>query len=233
MKTLIKLNRIWLLIIALSVIVVPSYALQSYSGTIYSGAGLIGQGSWSTGVSLYWQVTQKEEGYWHYYYNLTVARKNISHIIIERSFNTTAADFFNVSSSYLVEEYRVGNGNPGLPDQPFYGIKSDVGYNTLNYVFYFDSWRRPMWGDFYAKDGKTDGIDNIVYNEGFRKDPITGRDWDPDINIYPARDGAFMGHILVPDTESTSHAIPEAGSLFLGAIGLMPLVAYKYKRRLK
>ncbi|MHB1191090.1 MAG: PEP-CTERM sorting domain-containing protein, partial [Armatimonadota bacterium] len=65
----------------------------------------------------------------------------------------------------------------------------------------FRSDRAPVWGDFYAKDGKTDGVYNTLYNSGFADD-------DP---IAPATNGSLDGHLLRPDT--TSDPVPEPGTL--------------------
>jgi len=73
------------------------------------------------------------------------------------------------------------------------------------WVIEFDSTRVPVWGDFYAKDGKentTDGkIQVYAYNTGF-----TANDVDEATN-----------HILVPDTISY---VPIPGAVLLGTLGL-------------
>ena len=75
----------------------------------------------------------------------------------------------------------------------------------------------PVWGDFYAKDGKVQGVTNTLWNAGF-----TNPDTDP--SDAPS-DGTADSHVLVPDT-----TIPEPASAALLGVGLAGLLA---RRRLK
>ena len=89
------------------------------------------------------------------------------------------------------------NGNNTLPDS-FFGRNSQ---NPATFVvtIEFDSWRSPVWGDIYAKDGQSWGQGlNTLWNAGF-----TPADWDPDA---PPDNGSYEFHVLVPDT--TRVAIP-------------------------
>ena len=82
------------------------------------------------------------------------------------------------------------------------------------------AYRHPVWGDFYAKDGKTDSVTNAIWNLG-----LTADDTDPD---YPPSSGSICNHILVPDG-----ALPEPGtaSLALVSLGACAWAAVRRRRR--
>jgi hypothetical protein len=93
-----------------------------------------------------------------------------------------------------------------LPE-PFKGIKLD-GLGATDATVEFNSYRQPVWGDMYAKDGQAQGNGwNYLFNVGF-----TSPDWDP---VVAAHDGAEAGHLLVPDT-----VVPVPGAVLLGLLGL-------------
>jgi hypothetical protein len=75
--------------------------------------------------------------------------------------------------------------------------------------------RAPVWGDFYAKDRKTDQVDNAAWNTGFL---------DADPLDLPAN-GSIDNHALVPDTVTTP--VPEPGTLLLVGTGLASAGAHE------
>jgi hypothetical protein len=188
-----------------------------YTGTLTSGSGLIGFGGWSTGASLTWTVDDTTApGLWHYQYELTVANKDISHLIVETSLTfvdePALTNLFNLSwtGGYDVDTFG-DSGDPGISYGDIYGLKID-NVSTKDLLVTFDSDRVPVWGDFYAKDG-TDNLgggvkeDVYLYNDGFfAVDPIA-----------PLANGPLNGHLLVPDTVSV---VPVPGAVLLGALGL-------------
>ena len=215
----------------------------SYTGTL-TGSDITGTGVWVdkymlpageqsswTAPSLTWIITQNADLTWHYDYTLSVYKKDISHFTVEVSdkpgyefekSNVLAASW--PMDKIEVQDYDsdIGNSNPGMPSR-FRGLKFDSTVGTTYHVW-FDTDRRPVWGDFYAKDGKTNGIDNAIWNAGFGNP-----DTDPS---GPASDGSIDGHLLVPDTEGVEKPpVPEpAGMMALGS-GLMGLGAFLMKRR--
>ncbi|MBI2842042.1 MAG: PEP-CTERM sorting domain-containing protein [Armatimonadetes bacterium] len=211
--------------ICLSVAIIFALAVctaGAFTGSLSSpaGSGITGTGAGWWPVTFSWIVTQNPDGSWNYNYTFTSTTKSVSHMIIEVSPEFTLADIIEGSfqvhqgsvETVSVDEYLPGGGdNPGMPD-PVYGIKFDA-TSGLTLQLSFDSYRAPVWGDFYAKDGKTGSEMNTAYNVGF-----TSPDTDP---LDPPSDGSVGFHILRPDT-----IIPEPSSLAaLGAalpfIGLL------------
>lgn len=186
--------------------------------------GIAGTGFWvATGpVQLSWTVNPDVgvPGLWNYSYTLTVPDGEISHFILEASPGLEEDDLFGVSGTFTDIEINTytatgpGNSNPNLPG-PIFGIKFDEVDATTG-VFSFKTFRDPIWGDFYAKNGTAHndpGVFNTAWNAGFAlADPTD-----------PPGDGSITGHILVPDTGVPP--IPDASTLVLAAVGVLPLLA--------
>jgi hypothetical protein len=181
-----------------------------YSGSLSYGAGLYTQSDWDApGTKIEWWVTDNSTS-WHYKYTLTAAEQNISHLIIEVSPTFTAGNIRNSTLDYVLGTYSSDDGqsNPGMPDSML-GLKWNFGTSTTMTVE-FDSDRAPVWGDFYAKDGKgSDKNWNVAYNLGFGNP-----DTDPTASIG---NGSVDNHLLVPDTTSV---VPLPGAVILGLLGL-------------
>lgn len=220
------------LLAVLAVIVLSSGAANGYSGSLSSATGgITGTGVWiTTGpTTLDWLVTPNGDGSWHYSYTLSVAPTGgISHLIIETSPDFTKDLILNPSwdlSKTFVGSWDSSNGNPDMPGAGIYGIKfNDVSEDmqTLSYEFSFDAFRNPVCGDFYAKDGNAgnpQGVTNTAWNTGF----------DSLAPTMPPDQCDFTTKILVPDTETT--VIPEAGSLVLASLGMLPVLGLKLRRR--
>jgi len=210
--------------------VAPVFAVITYSGSLSGGLDEIyGTGLWiTTNGAADWQparmdylVSQNVNGTWHYAYSLSVYRKEISHLTIETSPDFTAADISNVSGPFQNIEIKTHNPGPGNPAMPasIYGIKFD-GMSGATVAVSFDSPRGPAWGDFYAKDGKTGGVDNTVWNGNAAGTVgLTLPDYDPDFNFYDPH-GPVNWHIVVPD----HLAVPEPTAAVLLAAGALAIL---------
>lgn len=149
----------------------------------------------------------------HYLYTFTVPEVAgaLSHLIIEASdavegglgaFTLGFPDYLNGpdpgDGAILVGSYGPGGDNPGIPAEGMYGIKFEDMFDeeSSSWTVEFDSYRLPMWGDFYAKDGVHGGEWAFAYNSGF---------------------GLLNGAmILVPNTSY----VPVPGAILLGMLGL-------------
>lgn len=185
----------------------------SFLGSVtFVGGGITGisDNPWLTdGTALNWHVTNNQNGTFTYTYVLEVQEKAISHLTIEVSPSFAAADIVQVLTGSLGEgqpdDYPKA-GDPGMPG-PMRGIKFEAGEGSdYAWTVSFISTRGPTWGDFYAKDGKEEGVDVAIWNTGFA---------DPDPQA-PIADGSRDFHILVPDTNTV---VPAPGAILLGTFG--------------
>jgi hypothetical protein len=218
-------------LLALSCVTTGAAKADLFSGSRTSPAssGLFATEDWDNGgITVAWNVTLNgvkvinNVAYqvYHYMYTLTTERKDISHAIIEVSANTTKDDFFNFVFNGTPVGPKTfspsdpGNSNPGLPGEIF-GIKFDDLDGSSN-VIEFDSIRAPTWGDFYAKDGTSNGNDVFAYNAGFGTDP-NGNTTN------------FTPWISTPDTKVTP--IPEPSSVAIAGLGLFGFAGYHWRRK--
>lgn len=154
-----------------------------------------------------------------YDYTINVPQKGLSHWIIAVTPGAPNEDFwyggvdvrnyFNTSTKTLLKTWDPGPSNPGLPAS-FYGIKFDTGGEGLNYFTLF-SLNKPVWADFYAKDGKTGGTGVYAHNAGFGN-PDPGSGYAGLFTIGPNSSG---GQVPIPP----SVLLMGSGLLGLGLIG--------------
>ncbi len=156
------------------------------------------------GTTITWTLSQNADGSLHYAYTFAIAEKKaLSHLILQVSpgFDVDEErDYFGGSGYTVVSEPYSTDGNPGIPaveDDSWRGLKFEGFSEAIQWTIEFDSYRLPMWGDFYAKDGKDGGDDVIAYNSSFGDS-----------------DGLYK--IVVPDTAY----VPIPGAVLLGVLGL-------------
>lgn len=208
---------IFAVLMYLSVAVAQALPLTG-SLTSPTGWGLTATESWDNGGAvLTFEVAQQPNGTWSYVYNFDVDRKALSHIIFEVSKSFAEANILaGTSSGWSLGSWGdEGGSNPGIPGT-LYGLKFDGDFgleNTLTII----SDRAPMWGDFYAKDGKDGGDWVYAYNEGFGLDA-----YDVPYTQY------VLGKVLVPDTVTST--VPEPSSAALMSLGLIGMFGFMRKR---
>ena len=179
------------------------------------------------GTSLYYEVSRPSDESLplHYLYTFTAPTPTgghgLSHLIIEvsyggelGSFTLEAPDYYGPTGDnvevgdYYPDFDKYGNPkkpNPYMPDDGIFGVKFEDMFDEgteddpiTSWTVTFDSYRLPMWGDFFAVDGEGDATHDwaAAYNSGF---------------------GSLEGaEILVPN----SSYVPVPGAFLLGFIGL-------------
>ncbi len=165
-----------LLFVVLLVAQAHALGLDLYSDTLrYSSGGITATYDWNNnGTWLSWDIVDLGDGLWDYTYTWHTDHKALSHIILELTDGAILCDFSDWSggtpaagdfTTYSPSD--PGNSNPNLPGA-VYGVKiPGGGGECTEYTFSFTTWHQPVWGDFYAKDGKSSGIETLAYNAGF------------------------------------------------------------------
>lgn len=209
-----------------AILAIPSVSAAYFGSLLSTDGGIQGTGNWIvTGPTFFeWVVTQNTDNSWHYSYVFGHPAGATSHFILEVSDNFTENDIFNMQGdigSISIGVHSAGSGsNPGMPED-MYGIKFDGAFGEVM-TFEFDSWRVPVWQDFFSKDGTAGGYGtNAAWNAGF-----TSADVDP---LDAAQDGSIDYHILAPDSQTPP--VPEPTTLLLLGSGLLGSVAVLRRRR--
>ncbi len=164
---------------------------ETYTGSLKYGDGLEGAAAWKSSI-LRWTVEDTTyPGLWTYSYSLTVQKKGISHVIIEvaKGFEKQNLRRGTTARYDLGTFGQQGKSNPGIPGD-ICGVKWDTSGKALTYSWTVVTDRAPMWGDFYAKDGKDRDDWVFSYNVGFGSEP-------PDLTVKEGNNG---GWVLVPGT---------------------------------
>jgi hypothetical protein len=222
-----KLTKFFVVTVAVVLLATPAFALtyldvNDSSQMISSRSSdfatqIIATEQWASGgFEVSWEITDNNNGTFDYVYNITATGKEISHIILSLTEDglglldngTLTSDPGTVVTG--PNTFGPGPSNPGIPGD-LYGIKWDLDPASTTLEISFTTTRAPVWGDFYAKDGKNSGNFLFAYNVGFSTQP-EGSDFD--------------GWIAVPDS-----AAPLPPSVLLLGSGLFGLGLLGWRRR--
>jgi hypothetical protein len=242
-------------IAALALSATPAWALPIWgssglgelTGSRNSGTdgGVYATKSWANGgFNISWDISFDDDtDLWTYQYHVTVPRKEVSHWLLEVTQDSDSVLIDGSSSEAVAPTTYTstsnGNSNPLLPN-PIYGVKFD--YGDLDEVYTLVTDRAPVYGVFYAKDGKDGGQDVVAWstalssadyktNESLTATSFIVRpngkhvnDPDPDPDPDPNPD---------PDGNPTPNpqAVPEPMSAGLSMISALALAVGTWRRR--
>jgi len=218
------------------------------------GSGLYAQDGWTEengGFRIAWVICQDvDSGNWTYKYTMSSNTastdpldvdglanlvKEVSHMDLEVSASFVELDFISTSGAITFRlqdpeaTFFEDHGHPGLPAEFVNAISiEDFTFGSG------DPWiieivtpeeRNPVWGDFYAKDGKVDGVDAIAYSTGFGTDPTAGNsdDFSNFTAWIPTPNGDTGGGVII--------FVPEPASFTVWGLGLLGMVTYRRRQR--
>ena len=176
------------------------------------------------GLRITWNIFwDSAEMLWSYEYRLSneagtgpAAKDKASHFILEVTKDPQIPVVIEFDGTLVgPEEWGPSASNPNFPvGETIWGVKFDVERD----IYSFLSNKRPVWGDFYMKNGfhQASGEDAVAYNTGLGDEPT------PD----------FSGWIPVPDSFTGSDIIPEPASMVIwGVLGAGAAAGLALRRR--
>jgi len=203
-----------------------SAELLGGSRTSPASSGVDATQQWdNSGFTIGWNIEQDLTTLlWTYTYTVTCDTKEISHLILEV---TDDGEDFNIyggtSTPYEgPDTWDVGPSNPLMPN-PIYGVKFDFGGDEVTYSLVTD--RAPVYGVFYAKNGKDKGDDVLAWSNALNYGDYKTNEGDLTITDFIARPNGYNGYI-------DPQAIPEPATMLLLGSGVIGF-AVSGKKRLK
>jgi hypothetical protein len=179
-------------------------------------------GHWPYSFIISWDITYNINALiWHYEYNLSVAKKDISHFILELTDTAQYDDITNIfinGTPATVEGPQIWThaGNQSIPNS-FYGIKFDQGGGSVSYSF--DTSLDPVWGNFYAKGGSDHGNLINAYNNALEENNFNSDN--------------KLDFIVRPDGGSSPPVVPEPVSSTLFIVGGATLGFRRFRKKFK
>jgi hypothetical protein len=163
------------------------------------------------------------EQWYKYIYDISAEngmplKKALSHVIIGVTDPSSKSDFVNASPA-ISDGPKLWHAQPNnqyMPDPPgLYGLKWNAASGgTFHLEFY--SYKQPVWGDFYARNGGGTSGWNAAYNANFGLEPGLG-----------ATD--FSGWIPRPDGGGPG-PVPAPSTILLMASGCIALALWRWRR---
>ena len=143
--------------------------ISSRSSNMAGGSsnGVTATSPWDDGgFDISWDIRQAN-GIWTYVYTVNVVEdadkvKEVSHFILEVTNDGEQFDILPGSDSPHEgpQWWDESGSNPNMPN-PIYGVKFDYGGGVVTYTMVTD--RAPVYGVFYAKDGRHSGTPVVAW----------------------------------------------------------------------
>lgn len=134
---------------------------------VYAGSrdvtlgGITGSGEYAVSFTISWSITDNGDGTYSYSYTLSNLTKALSHLVLEVGGDLTANNFWSSDPLFATGGPKIYSGsdpsNGGMPAGIF-GLKFNVD-PTISFM----SDAAPIWGNFYAQDGRTENGTVLVY----------------------------------------------------------------------
>ncbi len=220
-------------VLVLTLVILAGPVEASLTGLLTTAdGGLVANGDWQSppngeGFQIRWTISQNQDQTWHYKYELLnesgeSLEKTTSHFILPLSTNIEEDDLYNFSGDAATWEFGTfgpASGNPGFPEgETIFGVKIDLGLDQG--LVEFDATRQPMWGDFYAKDGRSGEVWSYAYSSDFGTEVANPHDY---MGTPVDGNGVTLHKILTPDTY-----IPEPCTVIL--VGIAAVLALRRRR---